>query len=166
MELRYLEGSFLIQPLQWWMCKNIWFLIHILHILFIVAVGEPWIEFDGACLGTQNSKITTCWSLRNNNLVPGLRKCDRGCSWVGMKIVPESAASLMGERMLIIKLFAISDVRTVPQTIISWLCSLTRAALKVLPANFAVSLHSGWAHRGLLFGRWGGQTELISMNNS
>lgn len=39
-----------------------------------------------------------CWSLQNNNLVSGLRKCAWGRSWVGIEIMPESAASRPSER--------------------------------------------------------------------
>lgn len=54
--------------------------------------------FDGTCLRTQNAKIRTCWSLPNNKLVSVLWKRDWGCSWVGMEIVPDSAASPPSDR--------------------------------------------------------------------
>lgn len=123
----------MIQPLQWIMGQNVLFLILISHILLMMAVSEPRLRFDGACPRAQNAKIRTCWSLQNNNLASDSWTRDWGCSWVGTERAPGSASSplrLRGEGTVIIKLFAVSDVRTAPQTIISWLCGLVNGAFE------------------------------------
>lgn len=125
--------TLMIQPLQWIMGQNVLFLILISHILLMMAVSEPRLRFDGACPRAQNAKIRTCWSLQNNNLASDSWTRDWGRSWVGTERAPGSASSplrLRGEGTVIIKLFAVSDVRTAPQTIISWLCGLVNGAFE------------------------------------